>query len=97
MRALEHVPSSSESSEAREARLQAIKSHQSTRACTTPVLIPPVSCEEQRRFHQLSKDLKKVRSEIITSNSCFSCHCLTYHQGGSYVTNETVEDHYTHI
>ena len=95
MRDLEHVRRSSESSEAREVRLQAIRSHhQSTRACTTPVLTPTVSGEEQRRLHQLSKDLEKFRSEIIVSpsNSCFSCHRLTYLQGGSYVTYETVED-----
>ena len=90
-----YVRRSSESSEARDVRLQAIRSHhQSTRACTTPVLTPPVSGEEQRRLHQLSKDLEKFRSEIIVSpsNSCFSCHRLTYPQGGSYVTYETVED-----
>ena len=95
MRDLEHVRRSSESSEGREVRLQAIRSHhQSTRACTTPVLTPPVSGEEQRRLHQLSKDLEKFRSEIIVSpsNSCFSCHRLTYPQGGSYVTYEAVED-----
>ena len=56
---------SSESSEAREVRLQALRTHyQSIRACTTPVLTPPVSGEEQRRLHQLSKDLEKFRSEI---------------------------------
>ena len=85
---------SNESSEAREICLQALRTHyQSTRACTTPVLIPPVSGEKQRRLHQLSQDLEKFRSEIIVSpsNSCFSCHRLTYPQGGSYVT-ETVED-----
>ena len=85
---------SSESSEAREVRLQALRTHyQSIRACTIPVLIP-VTGEEQRRLHQLSKDLEKFRSEIIVSrsNSCFSCHRLTYPQGGSYVTYETVED-----
>ena len=50
-RDLEHVRRSSESSEAREVRLQAIRSHhQSTRACTTPVLTPPVTGEEQRRL-----------------------------------------------
>ena len=95
MRDLEHVRRISESSEGREVRLQTIRSHhQSTRACTTPVLTPPVSGEEQRRLHQLSKDLDKFRSEIIVSpsNSCFSCHRLTYPQGGSYVTYETVED-----
>ena len=54
----------------------------------------PVTGEEQRLLHQLSKDLEKFRSEIIVSpsNSCFSCHHLTYPQGGSYVTYETVED-----
>ena len=38
--------------------------------------------------------MEKFRSEIIVSpsNSCFSCHRLTYPQGGSYVTYETVED-----
>ena len=89
-----YVHRSSESSEAREVRLQALRTHQFTRACTTPVLTPPVSGEEQRRLHQLSKDLEKFRSEIIASpsNSCFSCHRLTYPQGGSYVTYETVED-----
>ena len=73
----------------------ALRTHnQSTRACTTPVLTPPVTGEEQRRLDQLSKDLEKFRSEIIVSrsNSCFSCHRLTYPQGGSYVTYETVED-----
>ena len=86
---------SSESSEAREVRLLALRTHyQSIRACTTSVLTPPVSGEEQRRLHQLSQDLEKFRSEIIVSpsNSCFSCHRLTYPQGGSYVTYETVED-----
>ena len=85
---LEHVRRSSESSEAREVRLQAIRTHQSTRACTTPVLTPPLTGEEQRRIVQLSKDLVKFRSEIIVSpsNSCFSCHRLTYPQGGSYLT-----------
>ena len=90
-----YVRRSSESSEAREVRLQTLRIHnQSTRACTTPVLTPPVSGEEQRRLHQLSQDLEKFRSEIIVSpsNSCFSCHRLTYPQGGSYVTYETVED-----
>ena len=95
MRDLERVRRSSESSEAREVRLQALRIHnQSRRACTTPVLTPPVTGEEQRRIVQLSKDLEKFRSEIIVSpsNSCFSCHRLTYPQGGSYVTYETVED-----
>ena len=92
MRDLQRVCRSSESSEAREVRLQALRIHnQSTRACTTPVLTPPLTGEEQRRIVQLSKDLEKFRSEIIVSpsNSCFSCHRLTYLQGGSY---ETVED-----
>ena len=92
MRDLQRVRRSSESSEAREVRLQALRIHiQSTRACTTPVLTPPLTGEEQRRIVQLSKDLEKFRSEIIVSpsNSCFSCHRLTYLQGGSY---ETVED-----
>ena len=95
MRDLERIRKSSESSEARDVRLQALRIHnQSTRACTTPVLTPPVTGEEQRRIEQLSKDLEKFRSEIIVSpsNSCFSCHRLTYPQGGSYVTYETVED-----
>ena len=95
MRDLERVRRSSESSEAREVRLQALRIHnQSTRACTIPVLTPPLTGEEQRRIVQLSKDLEKFRSEIIVSpsNSCFSCHRLTYPQGGSYVTYETVED-----
>ena len=100
MRDLEHVRRSSESSKAREVRLQAIRSHhQSTRACTIPILTP-VTGEEQRRIEQLSKDLEKFRSEIIVSlsNSCFSCHRLTYPQGGSYVTYETVEDFgYVHV
>ena len=81
MRNLERVRRSSESSEAREVRLQALRTHnQSTRACTTPVLTPPVTGEEQRRLHQLCKDLEKFRSEIIVnpSNSCFLCHRLTY-------------------
>ena len=91
MRDLEHVRRSSESSEAREVHLQAIRSHhQSTRACTTPVFTPPVSGEEQSQLHQLhvSKDLEKFRSDIVVSlsNSYFSCHRLTYPQGGSYVT-----------
>ena len=76
MRDLERVRRSNESSEAREVCLQALKIHnQSTRACTTPVLTPPVSGEEQRRLQQLSQDLEKFRSEIIVSpsNSCFSC------------------------
>ena len=40
------------------------------------------------------KDSEKFRSEIIVSptNSCFSCHRLTYPEGGWYVTYETVED-----
>ena len=43
-----NIRRSSESSEAREVRLQAIRSqHQS---CTTPVLTPPVTGEEQRRL-----------------------------------------------
>ena len=95
MRDLQRVRRSSESSEAREVRLQALRIHnQSTRACTTPVPTPPLIGEEQRRIVQLSKDLEKFRSEIIVSpsNSCFSCHRLTYPQGGSYVTYETVED-----
>ena len=89
-----YVRRSSESSEAREVRLQALRTHQSSKACTTPVLTPPVSGEEQRRLHQLSQDLEKFRSEIIVSpsNFCFSCHRLTYSQGGSFVTYETVED-----
>ena len=95
MHDLEHVRRSSESSEVREVRLQALRIHnQSTRACTTPVLTPPLTGEEQRRIVQLSKDLEKFRSEIIVSpsNSCFSCHRLTYPHGGSYMTYETVED-----
>ena len=89
------VRKTSESSEARDVHLQAIRSHhQSTRACTTPVLTPPVIGEEQRRLHYLSKELEIFRSEIIVShiNSCFSCHRLTYPQGWLHVTYETVED-----
>ena len=67
-----YVRRSSESSEAREVHLQPIRSHhQSTRACTTPVLTPPVTGDEQRRLHQLSKDLEKFRSEIIVSPLSF--------------------------